>query len=257
MWVSVTHVAAWSAPFSSCEKNVHAAKSWCLLGEFRRIKWWKAVIDSCLYTAALPEPNCLSFWSILYLAEELGERFSPTWVFYVLLTAIFVYYKKQARENYEKTHNDKTHLFAKAHNLPAQDPLSFKGLFCCLMSCVKESKRLQHRSTMHLTAQPFPGCSATDPQLLFEIKQNLQRVMKFTYLKTRFLCLPSLQQTGESCTQKILKCPNYTELRVAVKKPMTLEGTERHRGQFKDSLATELYVFWDSLKTHTNATPDP
>lgn len=64
--------------------------------------------------------------------------------------------------------------------------------------------------------------------------------MKFTYLKTHFLCLPSLQKTSESCTQNILKCPNYTELQVAVKKPMTLEVTKRHTGQFKDSLATEL-----------------
>lgn len=66
--------------------------------------------------------------------------------------------------------------------------------------------------------------------------------MKFTYLHTRFLCLPSLRKAGENCTPNIFKCPYYTKFQVVAKKAVILEATERHRGQFKEPLAPELHI---------------
>lgn len=65
--------------------------------------------------------------------------------------------------------------------------------------------------------------------------------MEFTHLRFHLWCLPSLEKTaGETHTQNILKCLNDTELQVATEKSVTLEATKTHRGQFKDSVVTEL-----------------
>lgn len=70
MWVSVTPVAA---PATSWERDVHVAKSCCLLGDFRRPKMGNVGIISHLHPKILLEPSGSCFWPVLYPERIRGE----------------------------------------------------------------------------------------------------------------------------------------------------------------------------------------